>query len=220
MRYSDAVCETVAVAAERALHAAARGDEMLAMLLSEQAWRAWLRMQRLSEEDERDAELFQRACHGIDALREARLLGKGWVRMPATQEEVRLIESIAAACKGFFHDPEGRDPAQIRQFCIELVRHGQCAVHSYVHEQSRFWLTLRREHNGWRHYLDERPVHCGVPLEVWVGGKWVMARYEAMGLGDRDVEPEGYLILDTIPASIIHTKHTEDVPVVRWPRRM
>jgi hypothetical protein len=64
----------VALAAREALRAAERNDGALAMALSNQAWRAWVRMQADNETDVEQARL---AGEGMDALLRAGLLGKG-----------------------------------------------------------------------------------------------------------------------------------------------
>lgn len=130
------------------------------------------------------------------------------------------MESIAAACQGLFREPrEERDPGRLRQFCIEFVRKGRCAVYSYPTDETHFWLELREEgRRGWCHYLAERPVHHGETIEIWAETHWVRARYQADGLGDRSVAPDSVLHLETRPPSIIHLKHTEEVVVARWPR--
>ena len=40
-------------------------------------------------------------------------------------------------------------------------------------------LVLSEDGGGPRHYLDGRPVHCGEPLQVRLGGVWLWVRYEA-----------------------------------------
>lgn len=140
--------------------------------------------------------------------------------MPTTQDEERIASNIAAACQGLFRDPpEERDPGRLRQFCIEFVRRGQCAVYTYASDEGRFWLALREEgRRGWCHYLDERPVLHGETIEIWQDGRWIRARYHAEGLGDRSVVPDCVLEFDTKPASLLHLKHTDEVVIARWPR--
>jgi hypothetical protein len=50
-------------------------------------------------------------------------------------------------------------------------------------------LILRNDGAGPRHYLNDRPVHCGTPLQLRVpldhGETWVTVRYEACFYQDR-----------------------------------
>ena len=65
---------SVRLAVAAALSALERRDGAFAMALSDQAWRAWV---RLLADKEADVERVRLAGEGMDALRRAGLLGKG-----------------------------------------------------------------------------------------------------------------------------------------------
>lgn len=75
--------------------------------------------------------------------------------------------------------------------------------------------------NGWRHYLDEKPVHCGTGLQVkwWTGAApaWLACRYEMDQLAD----PPRAMLYVVLPgprgheasAALVYSREL----AVRWP---
>lgn len=81
-----------------------------------------------------------------------------------------------------------------------------------------------REASGWRHYLDEKPMHCGDSLELrwWTGieCRWLPARYEATL---NDYRPTAYLYI-TLPGpdgQEVSTKltYTRELAIRRPPEK-
>lgn len=76
-------------------------------------------------------------------------------------------------------------------------------------------LELRKEEGGPRHYLMNKPVHCGAQLEAMVHGpsddKWRPLRYEC-DLAPDIAEPAPYGVLEGGKTIAL----TADVPL-RWP---
>ena len=54
---------------------------------------------------------------------------------------------------------------------------------------------LSRDAGGWRHFADGKPIYCGTFLEAYVGGEWVLGRYEAIDLHRGERGAKGYLVL-------------------------
>lgn len=82
-------------------------------------------------------------------------------------------------------------------------------------------LVQLRSSQGWRHYLDEQPVHCGTGLQVrwWTGTEtaWLPCRYEM----DQLVDPPRALLYVALPGPDGHEASVAMVYsreiAVRWP---
>jgi hypothetical protein len=48
-------------------------------------------------------------------------------------------------------------------------------------------LKLREDAGGERHYIDEKPIHCGDSIRAVINGKWQDGRYEASWVNGRIV---------------------------------
>lgn len=40
------------------------------------------------------------------------------------------------------------------------------------------YITLRQDGGGCRDFLGGRAIYCGTQLQLWLGDRWIYARYE------------------------------------------
>lgn len=73
-------------------------------------------------------------------------------------------------------------------------------------------LVFGRDHGGFRHFLDGKPVHCGTGLELLLhGDRWAWVRYEA-----RLIEPVEIRLYLELPGPSIPVPFHEAMRF-RWP---
>lgn len=73
-------------------------------------------------------------------------------------------------------------------------------------------LELRQDESGPRHYLGDKPVHCGTVLEFRRGQHWYEGRYECSG----PISDFGAYIIGGGDSTCFGL---DDIAELRWPAR-